>query len=153
MEQKYAGNDAAEYEELSPEIKKAIFDRTGKQIPFWNLLGIELVELKRGWSRLRLPFTGKLANAGGIAHGGAVFSAADSAVGTALVSIAAEDESISTIEMKINYIKVFGQGNIYAEAFIVHKGKNTALGEVEITDDKGNLIAKATATYAVIKRK
>ncbi|MCF8035967.1 MAG: PaaI family thioesterase [Desulfobacteraceae bacterium] len=139
-----------EYEELSASFKKAVFEKTRKQIPYWNLLGLELMDLKKGWARLKLPYTGKLANAGGVAHGGAVFSAADSAVGVALLGMTEKNESISTIEMKINYIKTFSTGYILVEATIIHKGRNTALGEAHITDDNGKLIAKATATYAVI---
>lgn len=141
-----------EYEELEASFKKTVFEKTREQIPYWKLLGLELTDLKKGWARLRLSYSGKLANAGGIAHGGAVFSAADSAVGVALLGMTEKNESISTIEMKINYIKGFSAGEIYVEAAIIHKGRNTALGEAQVIDGNGKLIAKATATYAVIRQ-
>ena len=141
-----------EYEELNAEFKKAVFERTQNQIPYWNLLGLELLDLKKGWSRLKLSFSEKLANAGGIAHGGAVFSAADSAVGVALLGMTGSNESISTIEMKINYIRSFNAGDIFVEAAIIHKGRNTALGEAQVTEGNGNLIAIATITYEVIRQ-
>lgn len=140
----------ARYEELDPEFRQAVFERLQKQVPYWNLLGLELVDMKKGWARLRLPFSEKLGNAGGIAHGGAIFSLADAAVGTALTGIARKNASISTIEMKINYIRPFSSGCIYAEAVILHNGRNTALGEVTVTDGEESLVARAMATYAVI---
>jgi acyl-CoA thioesterase len=70
--------------------------------PYWSLLGTELMEVKKGWAKVRLPFNDKLTNAVGLVHGGAIFSPADSAVGMALVGLIGRDENISTLEMKIN---------------------------------------------------
>jgi acyl-CoA thioesterase len=71
----------------------------------------------------------------------------------ALVGMIDKDENISTLEMKINYLKPFVEGEIIAEAKIVHKGTMTAIGDVEVRDEKDNLIAKGLATYAVFKKK
>ena len=57
---------------------------------------------------------------------------------------------MTTIEMKINYIRAFDDGEIIAEAKIVHKGKTTAVGEVEVRDDKSRLVATASATYLIL---
>jgi uncharacterized protein (TIGR00369 family) len=54
--------------------------------------------------------------------------------------------------MKINYLKSFDRGEIFAEAKIIFKGSQTAVGEVEVRDSDGNLVAKALSTYAIIKR-
>jgi uncharacterized protein (TIGR00369 family) len=70
----------------------------------------------------------------------------------ALIGLTNKDESISTLEMKINYLKPLAEGEIIAEAKIVHKGTMTAIGDVEVRDEKGNLIAKGLATYAIIKK-
>ena len=140
------------HRELDPDFRQKVLERSKERIPFWDLLGIDLLDIKLGWAKLRLPYTDKLSNAGGIAHGGAVFSVADSAVGTALTSMKERGESISTIEMKINYVKAFSGGAIEVEAWILHKGRNTALGEAEVVDDEGSRVAKAVATYAVIRR-
>ena len=59
---------------------------------------------------------------------------------------------LTTIEMKINYLKPFNGGEIFAEAKIIHKGTQTAIGDVDIRDSNGNLVAKAISTYAIIKK-
>jgi acyl-CoA thioesterase len=92
----------AEYEELAPQFKAAILDWMKTRNPFWSLLGMELMEVKKGWAKVRLPFNDKLTNAVGLVHGGAIFSPADSAVGMALVGLIGREENISTLEMKIN---------------------------------------------------
>jgi acyl-CoA thioesterase len=141
-----------DYKELSPGVKDALMSRMPEASPFWSLLGMELVDVKKGWARLKLPFARKLTNAIGIVHGGAIFTPADSAVGIALIGMVDKDESISTVEMKINYLKPFGDGEIFIEGKIIHKGVNIAFGDAEIKDAQGNLIAKAFATYIISKK-
>ena len=141
-----------EYEELSPKFKDALINWQKTKNPFWSLLGMELVAVKKGWAKIRLPFTKKLANGIGLAHGGAIFSPADSAVGMALVGLLNKDETISTLEMKLNYLKPVKGGEIVAEAKIIHRGTMTAIGDVEVRDGDKNLVAKGLATYAIFKK-
>ncbi|NNL75092.1 MAG: PaaI family thioesterase, partial [Desulfobacterales bacterium] len=136
----------AKYEVLEPRFKKSMLDWMKTRNPFWSLLGMELVDVKKGWAKVRLPFDDKLTNAIGLVHGGAIFSPADSAVGMALVGLIARNENISTLEMKINYLKPFKGGEIFAEAKIIHKGTQTAIGDVEVRDHNKSLIAKGLAT-------
>lgn len=142
-----------DYEELPAAFRDALLARIQKSSPFWALLGLELVDIRKGWATVRLPFDRKLVHPLGIAHGGAIFSTADSAVAMALIGMLERSESMTTIEMKINFIRSFDDGEITAEAKIVHKGKTTAVGEVEIRDDKSRLVATASATYLILKNK
>ncbi len=68
-------------------MKEAILDWMKNRNPFWSLLSMELVDVKKGWAQVRLPFDKKLTNAVGLVHGGAIFTPADSAVGMALVGM------------------------------------------------------------------
>jgi acyl-CoA thioesterase len=140
-------------EEISPDFKEALLTKTKKKIPFWSLVGMELVDIQKGWAKIKIPYSQKLINANGVAHGGVIFSAADSAVGLALLGMVNRHDLITTIEMKINFLKSFERGEIFAEAKIIFKGSQTAVGEVEVRDSDGNLVAKAISTYAVIKQK
>ena len=141
-----------EYEELNPRFKASLLKWMKTNNPFWSLLGMEIIEIKNGWAKIRLPFSEKLSNGIGVAHGGAIFSPADSAVGMALIGLIKKDENISTLEMKINYLRPFTRGEIVAEAKIVHKGTMTAIGDVDVRDEKGTLIAKGLVTYAIFKK-
>ena len=141
-----------EYEELAPRFKEALMRWQKTKNPFWSLLGMEFIGVRKGWAKIRLPISEKLANGAGMAHGGAIFSPADSAVGMALVGLLNKDETVSTLEMKINYMKPVQGGAIVAEAKIIHRGMMTAIGDVEVRDDEGNLVAKGMATYAIFKK-
>jgi acyl-coenzyme A thioesterase PaaI-like protein len=41
---------------------------------------------------------------------------------------------------------------IVAEAKIIHRGSQTAIGDVEVRDEEQNLISKGLATYAIFKK-
>jgi len=141
-----------DYEEIAPDFKNALMKTMQTKSPFWSLLGMELVDARKGWAQVRLPFDKKLVHPLGIAHGGAIFSPADSAVAMALMGMLEPDETTTTVEMKLNYLKPFDSGEIVAEARIVYKGARTALGEVEVRNDRGNLIAKGLATYMILTK-
>ncbi len=141
------------YEDLPLNYKNALMTRARELSPFWNLLGMEILDIKKGWAKIRLPFADKLTNPLGIAHGGAVFSPADSAIGLALIGMVEKGETIITVEMKINYLKPFSKGEIIAEAKIVHKGSHVAVGEVNVKNGQKELVAKGVATYMILKKK
>ena len=102
------------YEKLESRFKDALLDWMKTKNPFWSLLGMEIIEIKKGWAKIRLPFSEKLANGIGVVHGGAIFSPADSAVGMALIGLVGKNENISTLEMKINYLRPLTAGDIIA---------------------------------------
>jgi acyl-CoA thioesterase len=45
-----------DYEELDPGFKKSLLDWMQTKNPFWTLLGMEIIEIKKGWAKIRLPF-------------------------------------------------------------------------------------------------
>jgi acyl-CoA thioesterase len=141
-----------EFEELSPNFKNALLTKVKKNTPFWSLMNMDLVDVKKGWAKVKLPYDKKLDHAYGSAHGAAVFAPADSAVAMALQSLVEKGEVFTTLEMKINFIRPFHKGEIIAEAEIIHKGGNIALGDVEVRDSRGALVAKALATYMILKK-
>ena len=68
-----------------------------------------------------------------------------------LVGMIDPSDNISTLEMKINYMKPVKGGEIFAEAKIIHKGFQSAIGDVEVRDENQKLISKGLATYAILK--
>ena len=73
-------------------------------------------------------------------------------MGISLLGLIDREETMSTVEMKINYLKSFTNGEIFAESRIIHKGGNTAVGDVEIKDSDNNIIARGLGTYIIIKK-
>ena len=117
--------------------------------PYYRLLGMAVKEIKEGESRIEMPFKQGLTHPYGIAHGGAIASLADSAVAMALVDLVHVKDRITTIEFKINFLASVSKGKLEAHAKILHKGSKTAVGDVEVVNEKGRLVAKLVATYSI----
>jgi acyl-CoA thioesterase len=123
--------------------------QVANRCPYYRLLGMEIKEIKEGASRLQMPFKQELTHPYGIVHGGAIASLADSAVAMALVGGVGPKDRIATIEFKINFFASIEKGELTARAKIIHKGSRTAVGDVEVANEEGKLVAKVIATYSI----
>ena len=117
--------------------------------PYYRLLGMEVMEIKRGESKIQMPFKQDLTHPYRMVHGGAIASLADSSVAMALISLVELKDRITTIEFKINFFAPVSKGDLEAHAKIIHKGSKTAVGDVEVKNEEGKLIAKLIATYSI----
>ena len=120
-----------------------------KNTPFFRHLGIEVVEAKDGYAKLRLDFKDYLAHPFGYFHGGALASLADSAGINAVFSVLTDKEKALTLEMKINYLRPVKEVVVYAEGRVIHKGRKSAVSEVDVRTGEGELVAKAIVTCAI----
>lgn len=117
--------------------------------PYYQLLGMKIIEIKEGESKIQMPFKQGLTHPYRIVHGGAIASLADSSVAMALISLVEPKDRIATIEFKINFFAPVSKGKLEAQAKIIHKGSKTAVGEVEVKNEEGKLVAKVIATYSI----
>jgi acyl-CoA thioesterase len=139
------------FEDLAPNFKHALMNKIHTVQPYWNMLGIKLVDIKKGWAKLKLPYSKNIVQPYGAVHGGAIFSLADSALAMALIGLTERDEKFTTVEMKINYISSFNKGEVTAEAKVIGREQEIVLGEVNIVDEEGRLVAKSMGTYFITK--
>ena len=119
--------------------------------PYFRLLDIKVEELAEGYARLTVPVEERMNSRLGALHGGVLSSIADSAVAMALFTVVQPDEKPVTVELNVNYLRPSGGDRITAEARIISKGRTLAVGDVDITDKAGRLIAKSRATYMIVK--
>ena len=134
--------------------KKRYLEEVGKvanSCPYYRLLGMEVTEIKGGESRIQMTFKKDLTHPYGIVHGGAMASLADSAVAMALGSLVEVKDRIATIEFKINFFLPVSKGELKAHAKIIHKGSKIAVGDVEVINEEGRLVAKVMATYSIMR--
>jgi uncharacterized protein (TIGR00369 family) len=114
-------------------------------------MGIKLTKLGVGSSEIKVKVTRGLTQSAGFAHGGVTASLADSAVGLALCTLLRPREWITTIELKVNFLAPARLGLLKAKGRVIQKGKRIAVGEAEVKDQQGRLIAKALVTYMILK--
>ncbi len=133
---------------------EAIMRQRLNESPFYQLIGMELLELRSGYSRFRLNVSRDLQNVSGIVHGGAIASLADASMGVALATLL--DPLVQrpiTVEMKINYMAPSRDGELIAEGRVVQKGFTVTVTGSEVRNDEGTLVALAMGTYLVKQAK
>lgn len=118
--------------------------------PYYQLLQMKLEKLDLGFARLRMPVRQELMQIFSVVHGGAIGSLADTAVAFALLTLLEPEERVATVEMKMNFLVPADGGQLIGEARIVSKGRRIALGDMEVKNEKGRLLAKGLATYMIL---
>ncbi len=117
--------------------------------PFFEHLGIEILQAHEGRARLKVSFRECLTHPFGYLHGGVIASLADSAGVNAVLSLLGDDEVAYTLEMKINFFRPTKDETIEAEGVVIHKGRRSAVADVAVTDRAGRMVAKALVTCAL----
>lgn len=106
---------------------------------FSQWLGIEVLEIKEGCSKIKMTVRPEMINGFGIVHGGIAFSLADSAF-----AFACNNRNVLSVALdtSINFIKpVHVDDVLIAEAKELHNGKSTGLYHITITNQKNHEIA------------
>lgn len=101
--------------------------------------GVELLEVKEGYSKARLTITADHLNAGNRTQGGAIFTLADLALAAAANSHGTLAFSLSS---NITFLRSSGPGDtLYAEARERYIGRTTGYYQIDVTNQEGKLIA------------
>ena len=72
--------------------------------PFLKFMGVELIDAGEGWVKMKIPFRPEFMQPIAM-HGGAIYSLADSAAAHALMTMILPDQSPTTVEQRINFLK------------------------------------------------
>lgn len=105
-------------------------------------LQIEYIEIGDNYLVAKMPVNPRVHQPDGVLHGGATVALAES-VGSAasFVFLDTKDFIIRGIEISANHLKSISQGEVYATARFLHKGRTTQLWEIKITDQKDKIIS------------
>jgi uncharacterized protein (TIGR00369 family) len=118
-------------------------------MPFAALIGIEIEEATPEAVRGRLAWAPERCTAGGIVHGGALMSLADSCGAVcAVLNLPEGAQGTATIESKTNFLRPVAGGAVTASTRPLHRGRTMIVLETELARDDGKLAAKVTQTQA-----
>ena len=87
----------------------------------------------------------------GTLHGGIMCDLADAAMGFAYASTLQSDESFTTLELKINFLRPVWKTRLTASARVVHRGRTVGLVECDVTDAEGRLVARASSMCMTLR--
>jgi acyl-CoA thioesterase len=118
------------------------------QDPYAQWMGIELQELRPGYSRVAMTLAPQMVNFHGIPHGGAIFSLADAAFAAAGNS---HGQMAVALSMTINFLAAAAPGGrLVAEAEELRRSHRSGFYQITVKTEGGDLIA---ACQAVVHRK
>jgi len=120
-------------------------------VPIARLIGFEVKDIADGRATVVLAAGPQHANPMGTMHGGILCDIADAAMGIAFASTLAPEESFTTVELKINFLRTVWQAQLKAEGTVVRRGGTIGYVECAITDEKNRLVAKAASTCMVLR--
>lgn len=121
------------------------------QPPVAQLIGFELSALERGVATMQIEVSGRHANPMGTLHGGVLCDVADAAMGMAFASTLEPEETFTTLELKINFLKPIWDAKLQAVGRVIQRGRTIGLTECEILDEDGTLVARATSTCMALR--
>ena len=119
--------------------------------PFYRYLGMEVLEMGEGRARLRLEVRDEHKNLYGIVHGGVLAALLDSTCSIAVGTLLGEGEAAVTLDQRINFVSNVSGGVLYGEGKALHKGRYTGVGQGEVRDEEGNLVAAGMTTVFVVR--
>ena len=128
-----------------------------EMIPFNRYLGVKVAELRKSYARLEVPFRPELVGdpLRPALHGGVLSALADAAGGAA-VWIGLEDDRtrISTIDLRIDYLRPARLVAVIAEASVVRLGNRVGVADVRLyhPDAEADTIATGKGVYNIIKK-
>lgn len=115
-----------------------------------SLLGFSIKSVQSGEAVIEFEMTEDHTNTMGTLHGGVFCTIADTAMGVAFYTTLEEDESLATLELKINYLKPVWNGKLLAKGRVIKKGRSTGFVECNVMDENDELVAHANSTYMVL---
>jgi acyl-CoA thioesterase len=112
--------------------------------PYARFLGIELLELREGYSKVTMTVGEHMLNFFGIPHGGVIFSLADAAFAAASNS---HGQVAVALNVNISFLAAVAVGTrLYAEATEESLGRRTALYRLSVTAEDGTAVALCHGT-------
>lgn len=120
--------------------------------PIASTLGFQLVAIEDGGATLEMRTDpSRHGNPMGTIHGGVLCDLADAAIGTAHAAALKDDESFTSVDLRINFFRPVWESTIRARATAVHRGRTTSYYECAITREDGKLVAVVTSTVMTLR--
>jgi uncharacterized protein (TIGR00369 family) len=130
------------------DIEADLRDRIARSA-FHSWVGMELVSAEPGRVEIGLDAAEHHLNLQGMLHGGVIATLADTATGLAVRSMVPADRRHATVQLDVHYLSPGRPGRVTAVGTTVRVGATIAYAEADVTDGRGRLLARATATVAV----
>jgi acyl-CoA thioesterase len=106
---------------------------------FSQWMNVEVLEVKEGYSKIKMTIRKEMVNGFGIVHGGLPFSLADSAFAFACNN---RNNLSVALDVTITFMKAVNVGDVLtAEAKEIHNGRSTGVYLISVINQKNEQVA------------
>ena len=119
-------------------------------MPFAEGLGVEVVAAAKEEVRGRLAWSPERCTAGGVLHGGALMSLADSLGALCAFLNLPEGATTATLESKTNFFRAVRDGHVEAVSRPLHVGRTSIVVQTKLRDAQERPVAIVIQTQAVL---
>ncbi|MEU1042127.1 PaaI family thioesterase [Streptomyces sp. NPDC005907] len=118
----------------------------------WVLdLGLSVKELGDDRAVLRLPWSSRLARAGGSLSGQVLMAAADTATVIAVSAARGGFVPMTTVQQSTSFQRAVTDANVSVEAVLTKLGRRTAFADITMTTEGSrDIAARASTVYALL---
>ncbi|MFO7745872.1 MAG: hotdog fold thioesterase [Psychroflexus sp.] len=116
-------------------------------------LDITYVDVGEDFLIAKMPVTPKVHQPDGVLHCGAMVALAES-VGSAacFVFLDTDNFMIRGLEISANHVRSLSEGDVFATAKFIHKGRTTQVWDIKLTDVEGRLISAVKLTTIALPK-
>ncbi|MCP4756612.1 MAG: PaaI family thioesterase [Proteobacteria bacterium] len=116
--------------------------------PFASGLGVEIVEMRPGYAKVKMTVDESHLNFNGFVHGGMIFTLMDQAFAAAGNS---HGDSSVAVSMDVQFVNAAKpSGTLYAEAKEVERSRKLGLYEMKVWDAEEKLVCKSNGRVYII---
>ena len=119
-------------------------------MPFAQQSGVELVSASADEVVCRLAWAPERCTAGGLLHGGALMTLADSAGAVLAFLGLPEGASTATTSSTTHLVRGVRQGTVTATSRVLHRGRTSVVVQTDLTDEDGRLVSQTTQQQAIL---
>ncbi|HXH18676.1 MAG TPA: hotdog fold thioesterase [Chitinophagales bacterium] len=137
-------------------IEKDVFKEVIENfIPLHQFLGVKLVEISKGFAKIKIPFRPELIGDPRIQslHGGIISLALDSVGGAAaMTTLVSPDDRLSTIDIRVDYLRPGKPKDLFAEGELARSGNRIIVTRMVAYHEKTEPIAEGKGVYNVRRK-
>jgi acyl-CoA thioesterase len=120
------------------------------QFPFNQFLGVRVAEAADDGLTMETQMRPEWGNVIGSMHGGITASLIDTAVGIAVFRAFGFARQVTTVELKVNYLRPVVAGKVTIKARLLKTGKTLIVGVGDVFDQEGAHCATSLVTYMAL---
>lgn len=127
-----------------------------KTWPFFKLIGMEIVDMRPGWSMLKVGYRHDLTQPAMIMHGGIIATLIDTGIAHAILLTGVHrhdgNTSIVSVDLRVKYLRPVSEGLIYCESTVPRLGRQIIHAESIVRNEAGKEVARGDSIYMVVTR-